>query len=86
MGDTFYSTKFYMLGYRYQIRCWVKVSYENVIERQRYLLMRLTLNENYRNDTYLGDRVLLMSYILDPSSTNYNIFNVSVLGYTYPYP
>ncbi|CAD8073985.1 unnamed protein product [Paramecium primaurelia] len=86
MGDTFYQTKLYMLGYKYQIRCWVKVNYENVLERQRYLLMRLTLNENYRNDSILGDRVLLMSYILDSSLNNYNIFNVSVLAYNYPYP
>jgi len=48
--------------------------------------MRLTLNENYRNDSFLGDRALLMSYILDPSSNNYNLFNVSVLAYPYPYP
>ncbi|CAD8191453.1 unnamed protein product [Paramecium pentaurelia] len=86
LGDTFYSTQLSMLGYKYQIRCWIKVSYENVIERQRYLLMRLTLNENYRNDSFLGDRVLLMSYILDPSLNNYNLFNVSVLAYPYPYP
>ncbi|CAK84069.1 unnamed protein product (macronuclear) [Paramecium tetraurelia] len=84
LGDTFYSTQLQMLGYRYQVRCWVKVSFENVIERQRYLLMRLTLNENYRNDSFLGDRALLMSYILDPSSNNYNLFNVSVLAYPFP--
>ena len=64
----------------------MKISYENVAERQRYLLMRLTLNENYKNDTYVGDRVVLMSYVLDATSTNYNLFNVSVLAYNYPYP
>ncbi|CAK84548.1 unnamed protein product (macronuclear) [Paramecium tetraurelia] len=86
LGDVFYSTKFLMLGHKYQIRCWVKVNYENVVERQRYLLMRLTLNENYRNDSILGDRVLLMSYVLDSTSNNYNLFNMSVLAYSYPYP